>query len=73
MSWRLPVPAGGLHISRNTEEGKRALGPKTVSLRCVKSHVRIKDHEEANKRGKLSADKEDPAFPVIMEGGLKEI
>ena len=58
-------------VMRKIEEKRSALGPNVVSLGWVKSHIRIKGNEEADKKAKLCADIEDPAFPV-MEGSLKE-
>ena len=57
---------------RKTEEGMRACSPKAVSLGWVKAHIGINSNKEADKKAKLGADKEDPAFPVIMEEGLKK-
>ena len=57
---------------REIKEGRRAIGPNVVSLRWIKSHIGIRGNEEANKKVKLDTDIEDPAFPMITEGGLKE-
>ena len=59
-------------VRRKMGEGKMAIGPKAVSLGWVKSHIGIKGNKEADKKAKLRADKEDPTFLVITEGGLKE-
>lgn len=54
------------------EKRKRAIRPTAVSFGWVKSHIRIKGNEEVDKKAKLEADNENPAFSVITEGGLKE-
>ena len=59
-------------LMKTIEKGRKVFGPKAVSFRWVKSHVGIKGNKEADKRAKLGAEEKDPAFPVIMEGGLKE-
>ena len=59
-------------VMKRIKEGKRLLSSKAVSLGWVKSHVEIKRNEEADKKAKLGAKEEDPTFPVITEGGLKE-
>ena len=60
-------------VIKTIEKGKRMLGPKAVSLICVKSQVRIKTNKEADKRAKWGANEEDLTFSVVMEGGLKEV
>ena len=59
-------------LMRKIEEGRKAIGHNSVSLGWVKSHIGIKGNEEADKKAKLGADEEDPAFLVVIEGGLKE-
>ena len=59
-------------VIKKIEEGKKAVGPNIVTLGRVKSHIGIKGKEEGDKEVKLGANEEDPAFPVITEGGLKE-
>ena len=53
------------------KEGKKGLGPKAVSFRWLKFHIRVKVNEEEDKVAKLGSDEEDPAFPVIAKDGLK--
>ena len=60
-------------VMKKIEEGRKVLGRKAVRPGWVKSHVGIKGNKEANKKAKLGADDEDPTFPVITEGGLKEV
>ena len=56
---------------RKIEEGKKALRLKAVSLRSVKSYVRIKGNEKADKKAKLRIKKES-TFPGITKGKLKK-
>ena len=60
-------------VMRKIEVRNRVLEPKAISLKWVKSHIGIKGNEEADKKVKLGADEDDPTFPVIMEGSLKEV
>ena len=60
-------------VMKKIEEGKITITPNAVSLGWVKAHISIKGKKETDKGGKLSADEEDPAFPVITEGGWKEV
>ena len=60
-------------VMRKIEKEKKALRPKAVCLEWVKSHVGIESNKEADKKAKLDANEEDLAFPVITEGGLKEV
>ena len=60
-------------VMRKIEEGRKALGPNAVNLEWVKAHIVDKDNEEADKKAKLGADIEDPTFPIITEGGPKDV
>ena len=60
-------------VIRKIEEERKVLEAKAVSLRWVKSHIGITNNKEADKRAKLGTNKEDSAFPIIMEGGLKDV
>ena len=60
-------------LMRKIEEGKKILGPNAVSLGWVKSYIGITGNEEEDKRAKMGADAENPVFPNITEGALKEV
>ena len=59
-------------VIMNIKKERRVLKPNSDSLRWVKSHIRIKYNEEADKKMKLDAKEDEPKHMVIIKERLIE-
>ena len=59
-------------VKKKIEQERRVLGRNAVSLARFKCHIGLNGNEEEDKKAKPGTNSEDPAFPVITEGGLKK-